>query len=118
VAPIAAAAVALIAVGGALGFGLAEMSSEEVPTTVVPSGEPGQPGAYEPVAFTGQPQQVDVSASVVADTWGTETVLDVSGLTVGERYTVKLVEGDVEGATEPCASPARSGRLTLSPTVG
>lgn len=56
-----------------------------------PEGPPGTLGAVEQVDFTGEPDGGDVDASVVAHTWGTETVLEIDGLEVGETFEVTLV---------------------------
>lgn len=62
-----------------------------------PEGPPGTLGAVEAVALDGGPGAVDgarIDASLVAHTWGTETVLEVEGLPVGEGYDVVLVGAD------------------------
>lgn len=53
-------------------------------------GPPGTLGATEPISFTGEPRGVDVDASIVAHTWGTETVMTIDGLQQG-AYTVQVV---------------------------
>lgn len=56
-----------------------------------PDGPPGTLGAVEQIAFSGEPDNTAVRASLVAHTWGTETVLEVDGFTVGETFEVVLV---------------------------
>lgn len=56
-----------------------------------PDGPPGTLGAVEQIAFSGEPDDTVVRASLVAHTWGTETVLEVDGFTVGETFEVVLV---------------------------
>jgi len=51
-------------------------------------------GASEPVSFSDPGVGVDVDGSLVAHTWGTETVLEVDGLPVGDPFTVVLVGED------------------------
>jgi len=61
-----------------------------------PEGPPGTLGAVEAVTWRGEPDGVDAQASVVAHTWGTETVVDVTGLDLGAGY--ELVVLDATGA--------------------
>ena len=85
----AVAAVVAALVVGAGGFGLARVVDRP------PQGPAGTLGAQEPVTFTGVPEGVTVSASVVAHTWGTETVFsEVSGLVPGRTYDVVLLADD------------------------
>lgn len=56
-----------------------------------PDGPPGTLGAVEPISFSGEPDGSDVEASLVAHTWGTETVLEVDGLRKGQTFEVVLV---------------------------
>lgn len=90
--PAAAAAVVLLLVGGVAGAVVG--GRDEQP----PQGPPGTLGALEPIAFEDEPDGVDIEASLVAHTWGTETVLDMDGWTEGARYQVLLVGSD--GAVE------------------
>lgn len=59
-----------------------------------PSGPPGTLGAVEDVGFAGAPAGVRVDGSLVAHSWGTETVLEIAGLEVGASYVVVLVAQD------------------------
>jgi hypothetical protein len=62
-----------------------------------PQGPPGTLGAVEDVALDGGPGSVAgarIDASLVAHTWGTETVLEIEGLPVGEGYDVVLIGAD------------------------
>lgn len=54
-------------------------------------GPPGTFGAVEEIDFTGEPEGSRVNASLVAHTWGTETVLELDGLEIGETFEVVLV---------------------------
>lgn len=80
----AAAAAALLVAGAVLGDLLGE-GVEQAPT-----GPPGTLGAFEEITFTGAPA-ARIEASLVAHTWGTETILEVDGVTPGETYEVVLV---------------------------
>lgn len=62
----------------------------------VPSGPPGTLGALERIAVSDDRDGVDVSAEVVAHTWGTEAYLEATGLDVGATY--ELVFVGVDGA--------------------
>ncbi|MFN3599976.1 MAG: hypothetical protein ACK4UY_01150 [Dietzia sp.] len=84
-----AAAVVLVATG-AVGA-LAAQQWTQAP----PDGPPGTLGAVEPIAFAGQPAQSEITAHVVAHTWGTETLLEIDGLREGENFDVTIV--DTEG---------------------
>lgn len=46
----------------------------------------------EPIAFTGAPSGVQTDARLINHTWGTELLLDVSGLTDGEAYRVTYLD--------------------------
>lgn len=61
-----------------------------------PDGPPGTLGAVEEISFTGEPGDSQVDAALVAHTWGTETVLEVDGLEIGETYEVVLVTSSGE----------------------
>lgn len=89
VVPVTAAA-CLIAglVIGANGVGLTG--------SPVPSGPPGTLGAVEQVAVSDDLRGVDVSAEVVAHTWGTEAYLEATGLDVGATYELVFVGTDGE----------------------
>lgn len=54
-------------------------------------GPPGILGAVEQIDFAGEPDGSRVEASLVAHTWGTETVLELDGLEIGETFEVVLV---------------------------
>ncbi|SDU79510.1 hypothetical protein [Jiangella alkaliphila] len=108
---LAVAAVALIALGAAGNAVIGTLLDDDAPT-----GPPGTLGATETIAFDGEPSGIDVDASVVAHTWGTETLLDVDGLPAGETYTVVVIavngdefpSGEFIGSTVPvtCAMNA------------
>lgn len=78
---------ACLAVGLALGAGLPALSS------LPPSGPPGTLGAYEQVAVAAN-DGVRVETDLVAHTWGTEAVIDATGLTVGAIYRVVFIAED------------------------
>ncbi len=63
-------------------------------TSTVPSGPPGTLGAVEQIAVSDDVGGVDVSAEVVAHTWGTEAYLEASGLDVGATYELVFVGVD------------------------
>lgn len=59
-----------------------------------PDGPPGTYGAVEDITFSTDPGEVSVDGSLIAHTWGTETVLEIDGLEPGESFTVVLVADD------------------------
>jgi hypothetical protein len=61
-----------------------------------PDGPPGTLGAVEPVSLTEVPEGTEMTASLVAHTWGTETLLEIDGLGVGETFEVVLTREDGE----------------------
>ncbi len=85
---LAVGAAGLLAVGAAGGWGFAQLGDAP------PSGPPGTPGVIEPVAFAAEPAGVDIDAAVVAHTWGTEAVFEVTGLDPGSTYQVVVVGRD------------------------
>lgn len=85
---LAAAAAALLVIGGLGGSALATF--QQAP----PTGPPGTLGAIEGVQLSGSPAGTFFDASLVAHTWGTETVLAIDGLPVGESFEVVLVRTD------------------------
>lgn len=93
------AAVALVAagVGGTLVVERALGGDSAVPT-----GPPGTLGAVEQVAVGAEPSGATVELSLVAHTWGTETVMELDGFDVGARYEVVLL--DREGDPVPSGS--------------
>lgn len=60
----------------------------------VPSGPPGTLGAVEQIEVRDDVSGIDVSAEVVAHTWGTEAYLEASGLDVGATYELVFVGED------------------------
>jgi hypothetical protein len=81
-----AGAAACLALGAAGGAFLA------TPRADVATGPAGTLGAVEDVTFAGAPAGVDVEGDVVAHTWGTETVLSVGGLPVGDSFRVVVID--------------------------
>ncbi|MFC5930383.1 hypothetical protein D6T64_18460 [Cryobacterium melibiosiphilum] len=80
---LAAAACVGIGAGGVL------LSQPGTPTS--PTGPPGTLGALEQISFNGEAHGVDIDGSLIAHTWGTETILRVIGLTANDPYNVVLV---------------------------
>jgi hypothetical protein len=95
-AAVLGAAAALV-VGGAVG-GLVGALAGSAPTGGGdPSGVTGPPGtlgAVEAVDFRGEPSGSRIDGSVVAHTWGTETVLEVDGLDPAADYGVVVIGVD------------------------
>ncbi|PRY68975.1 hypothetical protein B0I08_103181 [Glaciihabitans tibetensis] len=83
---LGAAACIVVGAGGTL---LLQPSTPSAPT-----GPPGTLGAIEQIAFTGEPSGVSIDGSLVAHTWGTETLLTITGLTEADPYDVVLVTLD------------------------
>ncbi|MFT2690475.1 hypothetical protein [Clavibacter zhangzhiyongii] len=83
-----AGAAACLALGAAGGAFLA------TPRADVATGPAGTLGALEDVSFAGAPAGVDVEGDVVAHTWGTETLLSVDGLPVGDSFSVVVIDAD------------------------
>lgn len=65
--------------------------------TAPPSGPPGTLGAVEEVDFRAEPPEVRIEGSLVAHTWGTETVMEIDGLPAEELYSLVLLS---ENGTE------------------
>jgi anti-sigma factor RsiW len=86
-------AAACLVAGAGLGIGGAALLA---PERGPQPGEPGVLGALEHVDFAGEPAGVVIDGSLVAHTWGTETILEIDGLPVGDSYTVVLVDSDGE----------------------
>lgn len=97
---ILAAAAAALVVGTGLGVAgtLAAQQAGDRPDPSDPSGPPGTLGVAEPVRFepvAGSPAaEAEVRAEVIPHTWGTEAVLDVDGLAVGQTYDVLFLDAD------------------------
>jgi hypothetical protein len=83
----------LLAVGAAacvaVGAGGVVLGQQSIPGP--PTGPPGTLGAIEQISFDGEPAGVDIDGSLVAHTWGTETILNITGLTEANPYEVVLV---------------------------
>ena len=110
---LAAGAAVLLGAGLVSGLGLARLADAPA------RGPAGTLGAVEPVTFASVPEGVEVTASVVAHTWGTETVLEgVTGLTPGRTYRVVLVTddgGEVEAGSFEAVTGAVDCRTTGAP---
>lgn len=74
----------------AVGAGLGALAT--APRDAVVEGPPGTLGAVEHLDFRDVPVGVDLDADLVAHTWGTETVLVVDGLPVGDAFSVVVVD--------------------------
>lgn len=81
-----AASVALVLLGAVGVLGLQALTSDSPP-----EGPPGTLGAVESVEFERAPAGSTIEASVVAHTWGTETILTADGLPTGRTYEIVLV---------------------------
>ncbi|MWV51249.1 hypothetical protein GRS96_18420 [Rathayibacter sp. VKM Ac-2803] len=79
------AAAACLAVGAVGGSALHVLGDRPV------EGAPGDLGAVETIAFDGAPDGIELDGSLIAHTWGTETLLRASGFDVGESYDLVLV---------------------------
>ncbi|MET2010359.1 hypothetical protein ABXJ56_02315 [Microbacterium chocolatum] len=91
-----ALAAACLVVGIVTGFGVASLTAIDPEPSLAepaPTGPVGTLGAVEPVAMRADPG-IDVDADVIAHTWGTEALLEVEGLAVGETYAVVFVGED------------------------
>ena len=95
----AAAAIVGVVVGGGVVLGVdAYRPQPENPPAAI-TGPPGTLGAYEEVSFTTSAPSVDIEGGLVAHTWGTETVLEMDGISDRGPYEVVLV--DRSGADRP-----------------
>ncbi len=86
VTPLVAAA--CVVVGLSIGLGTPAL------LTLPPTGPPGTLGAVEPVDVRDEVAGAQIDADVIAHTWGTEAVLDATGLEVGAAYSVVFVSAD------------------------
>lgn len=95
----AAAAIVGVVVGSGVVLGIdAYRQQPENPPAAI-TGPPGTLGAYEEIAFTTSVSNVDIEGGLVAHTWGTETVLEMDGISDRGPYEVVLV--DRSGAERP-----------------
>ena len=85
-----AGAAACVAVGVGLTLGTQYI------VNAPPQGPPGTYGAVEPVNFQDETTGVEIDGSLIAHTWGTETVLEIEGLQAGEPFVVVLIAEDGE----------------------
>ncbi len=89
---MAAAAVVGLVVGGGVVLGVDTFRAKPEEPAAAITGPPGTLGAYEQVAFTTSRPNVDIEGGLVAHTWGTETVLDMDGISERGPYEVVLVD--------------------------
>jgi len=80
------------AVGTVAGFAARDLVADDPGGSDVPAGPP-----TELIAFS-SPPGVQADARLINHTWGTELLLDVSGLPAGETY--RVVYGNTTGETE------------------
>jgi hypothetical protein len=59
-----------------------------------PAGDPGTLGAVEELIVDDQSPGAQIEAELVAHTWGTEAILDATGLDVGATYSVVFIGTD------------------------
>ncbi|MGJ9372126.1 anti-sigma factor family protein [Nesterenkonia sp. CF4.4] len=100
---LALAACVAVGVAGTLGVqaivdtdpaGTDPSESDDGLIAAEPLGPPGELGAQEQVSFSDPGTGVDVEGALVAHTWGTETVLEIDGLAIGDAFTVVLIGTD------------------------
>jgi hypothetical protein len=82
---IVVAAAACVALGSLVTVTVQSIADQPV------AGPPGTLGALEPITFQTE-SAIRIDAALVAHTWGTETVLEIDGSTVGAEYAVRLVD--------------------------
>ncbi|OZC97496.1 hypothetical protein CH275_25590 [Rhodococcus sp. 06-235-1A] len=88
---VAAAATVGLVVGGGVVLGIDAFRQPADPPAAI-TGPPGTLGAYEQVAFTTSVPSVDIEGGLVAHTWGTETILEMDGISGRGPYEVVLVD--------------------------
>ncbi|QII05201.1 hypothetical protein BH93_07260 [Rhodococcoides fascians A25f] len=89
---VAAAALVGLVVGSGVVLGVDAFRPKPAEPSAAITGPPGTLGAYEQVAFTTSVPNVDIEGGLVAHTWGTETVLDMDGISDRGPYEVVLVD--------------------------
>lgn len=89
---VAAAALVGLVVGSGVVLGVDALRPTSDEQSVAITGPPGTLGAYEKVAFTTSVPTVDIEGGLVAHTWGTETFLDMDGISDRGPYEVVLVD--------------------------
>ncbi|MCZ4562073.1 hypothetical protein O4160_14630 [Rhodococcus sp. IEGM 1401] len=87
-----AAAVVGVVVGSGVVLGVDAYRQDPTNPPAAITGPPGTLGAYEQVAFTTEVPSVDIEGGLVAHTWGTETVLEMDGISDRGPYEVVLVD--------------------------
>jgi hypothetical protein len=85
--PAVVSAAACLALGLALGVAVTRQPGP-------PVGPPGTLGAIEHIEFAGVPDGVRIDGDLIAHTWGTETVLAITGLPEGDAYEVVVISDD------------------------
>ncbi|OZE79748.1 hypothetical protein CH305_14625 [Rhodococcus sp. 15-649-2-2] len=89
---VAAAALVGLVVGSGVVLGVDAFRPKPAEPSAAITGPPGTLGAYEQVAFITSVPNVDIEGGLVAHTWGTETVLDMDGISDRGPYEVVLVD--------------------------
>ncbi|OZF46910.1 hypothetical protein [Rhodococcus sp. 14-1411-2a] len=87
-----AAAIVGVVVGSGVVLGVDAYRQDPTNPPAAITGPPGTLGAYEQVAFTTEVPSVDIEGGLVAHTWGTETVLEMDGISDRGPYEVVLVD--------------------------
>lgn len=87
-----AAAIVGVVVGSGVVLGVDAYRQDPANPPAAITGPPGTLGAYEQVAFTTEVPSVDIEGGLVAHTWGTETVLEMDGISDRGPYEVVLVD--------------------------
>ena len=77
-------------IGIGVGAGLIVPAALSAP----PSGPPGTLGVVEHVELRGESVGTEIDADLVAHTWGTEAVVDATGLDVGATYSIVFIGTD------------------------
>jgi len=86
IAPLLAAACLVVGVG--VGYAL------PAPVASPVAGPPGTLGAIEEIQVFDDVPGIAVDAELVAHTWGTEAILEASGLAVGATYKIVFIGAD------------------------
>lgn len=87
-----AAAIVGVVVGSGVVLGVDAYRQDPTNPPAAITGPPGTLGAYEQVGFTTEVPSVDIEGGLVAHTWGTETVLEMDGISDRGPYEVVLVD--------------------------
>lgn len=86
--------VGMLGAAACLGIGLGAGLLVPAALSAPPTGPPGTLGAVEPVEVRDASAGTAIDADLVAHTWGTEAVLDATGLDVGATYAIVFIGTD------------------------